>query len=164
VSMLGCFLAVTARQLETVQSDPKALHALLDSEPESSGGHGFDVDEAWDAIHFLLTGVRCGERAEGCPPLFGDREIPGSEYGYGAVLTLTAEQVKEALAWMRAHPPESLRSRYDAAALARAKIYPDIWRAQDGVVLEFVLGRYADLIAFYERETAADSALLFYLA
>jgi hypothetical protein len=162
--MLGCFLAVTPRQLETVQSHPKALRDLLDSEPEASGDHGFDVDTAWDAIHFLLTGVRCGERAEGCPPLFGDREIPGSEYGYGAVLTLTAEQVKAARSWMRAHPPEILRSRYDPAAMARANIYPDIWAAQEAVALEFVLQRYAALIAFYERETAVGNALLFYLA
>ncbi|MFY9655290.1 MAG: YfbM family protein [Methylocystis sp.] len=164
MSMLGCFLAVTPRQLGTVQSDPKALRALLDSEPEPSGDDGFDVDTAWNAIHFLLTGVRCGERAEGCPPLFGDREIPGSEYGYGAVFSLTAAQVKAALAWMRAHPPESLRCGYDAAALARAKVYPDIWRAADGVALDFVLERYAALIAFYERATSAGSALLFYLA
>jgi hypothetical protein len=74
--MLGCFLAVTPRQLETVQSDPKALQVLLDSEAEPGVGQGFDTDTAWDAIHFLLTGVRCGERAEGSPPLFGDREYP----------------------------------------------------------------------------------------
>ncbi len=161
MSMLASFLAVTPRQFETVQSDPKALLALLDNEAENDD-QGFDVDTAWDAIHFLLTGVRCGERAEGCPPLFGDREIAGSAYGYGAVFILTAQQLKEALAWMRAHPPETLRSRYDAAGLARAKIYPDIWR--DALALDFVLERYAALIAFYERQAAAGSALLFYLA
>lgn len=70
--------------------------------------------------------------------------------------------MKAAPAYMRAHPPESLRSRYDAAALARANIYPDIWR--DAAALDFVLERYGDLIAFYEREAAAGNALLFYLA
>jgi len=102
MSVLGCFLAVTPSQLTRVQSDPKTLPSLLEGEQNDFGDHGFDLDKAWDGIHFLLTGVRSGEQARGHPPLFGDREIPGSEYGYGGVFYLTAEQLKEALTWMRA--------------------------------------------------------------
>jgi hypothetical protein len=102
-------------------------------------------------------------QAKGCPPLFGDREAPGGEYGYGGVLYLTAEQLKEALAWMRARPQESLRSSYDATAFAKAKIYPDIREREDAAALVYLLQHYTALISFYEKETAAGSAMLFYL-
>ena len=60
-------------------------------------------------------------------------------------------------------PPESLRSRYEARAFAKAKLYPDIWEGEDAVALDFLLQHYRALIAIYEKETADGNAMLFYL-
>jgi hypothetical protein len=157
----GCFMAVTREEFNDIRANPEALQERLEN--EELRDREFDVDKAWDGIHFLLAGVKLGQVAVGVPPLFGDAEVEGTDFGYSPLYFLTPEQLKDALEWMRAHAPEDMRARYDAAAFEKADIYPEIWGREDDNAIDYLIDNYIELIAYYDKAAKAGDAMLFWL-
>ena len=64
---------------------------------------------------------------------------------------------------MRAHAPEDMRARYDAAAFEKADIYPEIWGREDDNAIDYLIDNYIELIAYYDKAAKAGDAMLFWL-
>jgi hypothetical protein len=115
MSMIGCYRRVTPTELRRLQSDPNSLNEFLYPEEEQLAAmealrdnttpplsRNFDVDKAWQAIHFLL----CGDSLEGAPPLgnvvMGGKEL-GGDLGYGPAL-FDLRRGASGCAGVRGHP------------------------------------------------------------
>ncbi|UQU66563.1 YfbM family protein [Couchioplanes caeruleus] len=129
---------------------------------EKLGEAELDLDKAWHGIHFLLTRSAwkttpgAGEAVLGGDPV-------GEDTGYGPARLLTADRVAAVAAGLRDLDAAALRTRYDAAALEEAEIYPGIWDADD--VFETYLGPNADqLRAFYLAAARENQAVLLTIA
>jgi hypothetical protein len=90
-----------------------------------------DLDKAWHAIHFLLT----GSAWEGEPPknfiVGGGTPIEDSDGGYGEARFFTKDEVAAISSALSELPVDRLLARYDGKGLADADIYPSIWARPD---------------------------------
>jgi len=128
MGMIAMFRRLSDVDLSRLREEPAVVADYLgEDELDGFGPHAdLDVDKAWHAIHFLLTGTAW----EGAPPLnfiiTGGAEI-GDDLGYGPARGLTSGEVRNLASALTAIPPDSLLQRFDPAAMTSAEIYPGIW-------------------------------------
>ena len=86
----------------------------------------FDVDKAWHAVHFTLTGHPWSTDGPLGQTVLGGAPF-GEEIAYEPARWLRAEVVSAIAEQLEAITPEEFEQRLDFAALQRADIYPEIW-------------------------------------
>ncbi|MEV4702383.1 YfbM family protein [Actinoplanes sp. NPDC049316] len=144
---------LTSEQARDLATDPSLL--------ETRGEAEVDLDKAWHGIHFLLAGNAwettpgAGEAVLGGDPI-------AEEEGHDARL-LTPDQVAAIAAGLRDVDAAALRSRYDAAALKEAEIYPGIWD-EDDVLDTYLLPNFDKLRSFYLTAAGQHQAVLLTIA
>ncbi|KKL73149.1 hypothetical protein LCGC14_2077820 [marine sediment metagenome] len=113
--------------------------------------HCIDIDKAWHGIHYLFNQSTKG----GIPPLkwvvFGDKEGPDLDGGYGPAHYLTPFQVSEVNDQIKNITLEELKKRYDPEEFWAENIYPPCW---DESEWDYLLFHYRQLKNFYQK--AAD--------
>jgi hypothetical protein len=114
--------------LSRLREQPALVTEYLGEDPPDGFGPfaDVDVDKAWHAIHYLLTGTAW----EGEPPLnfvvTGGTEV-GDDLGYGPARALTSAEVRLVAAALQPLTPEVFLRRFNPVALTAAEIYPEIW-------------------------------------
>ena len=118
-----------------------------------------DLDKAWHGIHFLLTGRADGGDEPANFLLHGGREVGHVDVGYGPARALTSAETQAAHQMLATLSDETLRARFDPAAMTRLEIYPEIWTGDDADddALGYLMDGVAELRAFLAA--AADERL-----
>ena len=164
MSMIAMFRRLSDEDLERLCDEPGIVEDYLGAEERIDGFGPFvdlDVDKAWHAIHFLLT----GSAWEGEPPLDfivrGGTEI-GEDLGYGPARGLLNMEVRNVAAALQLLPTNVLMRRFDRAALAAAEIYPNIWGRplEEDDTRGYVAENYEALRAFVIDAATAGEGLL----
>ena len=163
MSMIGNYLRVTPEQLEALKKDPESITDFLDAAQESApDGYCLDIDSAWQGIHYLLT----GDPLEGEFPLanavLGGYALGEVDVGYGPARYLEPEDVAACAEALSQLSEADVRSRFDPAAMMRAKIYPMIWDEGEDALI-YLLEYYGELVPFFQKASAAGDAILEYL-
>ena len=169
MSMIGNFLLVSDEDLDALISAPKKVHALLDQrvyDPEQPVDY-VDVDKAWHALHFMLTGTAW----KGDAPLdfiaVGGVPIGDEDVGYGAARALRS---KELAVLQRALEPitvDALITRYDGKAMEDAEIYPGGWTKldpRDPNEFGYFSGAYEELRALVRKGAETSQGLLIWVS
>ena len=86
----------------------------------------FEVDKAWHAVHFTLTGEAWEVVGVLGQAVLGGEDF-GEDLGYGCPRWLAPAAVAEVAAALAALPPAEFEQRLDFAAIQQADIYPSIW-------------------------------------
>ena len=86
-----------------------------------------DLDKAWHALHFLLTGTAWGGDAPLNFLLLGGREVGTIDVGYGPARAIDSRDVARIAAVLAALEETELRNRYRPREMMRLEIYPEIW-------------------------------------
>lgn len=159
MSMIGNFLALPQDELDCLFEEPEAIASALD---EKYADAIVDIDKAWHGIHFVLVGEQYG----GEPPLsnvvFGAKPIGEEDVGYGPALGTTAESVKQIAAALDEISEEKFREKFDASALEKADIYPQIWDEGDEA-LDYLASYFAELKDFYKSAAKSGNAVITFL-
>jgi hypothetical protein len=146
---------LNADELSRLTKDPSLTDELLDQTevlPE------LYLDKAWHGIHFLLAGSAWDTTGGAGEAVLGGEEI-GDDAGYGPARLLTPDRVSAIAAGLSTVQVQTLRARYDAAALSAADIYPGVWDEPD--VFETYLGPYfEELRTFYMAAAQQGDAVL----
>lgn len=162
MSMIGNYLRVSPEQLARLRRDPSLITSILypEGDEEHPDGTHLDIDKAWHAIQFLLTGEPWG----GEPPLHnavtGGFELGDEDVGYGPARTLTFAEVRAVSVALASISGEQLWSRFDADAFATAEIYPEGWSSEGK---DYILGHYEALRVFFADAAKSGSAMILYL-
>lgn len=158
--MIAYFRPISEDVVPTLSSydDDQIAEYLFPAEEQDDD---LDIDKAWHAIHFVLTGS-----AEPCSGPLGSAVLGGTpigpDLGYGAARWLTVGEVKEV---SEALPdPSELQARFDRAALGRADVYPQIWDEEDGELVDYVVSNYAAMRDAYRLAARRAQAMLIWLA
>lgn len=164
MSMNGNFLLVSDADISALMADPESVHALL--EERRGGEDAVDVDKAWHALHFLLTGTAW----EGDPPLnfiVGGTEIGDVDVGYGPARALGSAELAALDEALAAIPSESLAGRYDGPKMDALEIYPaGGWAefdANDAAELAYYAESYDELKALIHKGTLQERGMLIWL-
>lgn len=161
MSMIANYLRISPEQLEALRKEPSAIMDLLDPDDRghAEGAH-LDIDKAWQAIHFLLT----GDPWEGKLPLrnavMGGAALGEEDVGYGPARGLTPAEVRSVSVVLASISGERLGARFDASKFAEAEIYPSGWSADDQA---FIVQHYEALRAFFAEAARAGDAMVLYL-
>jgi len=164
MGMIANFRRLPDADLRRLSREPELVADYLAEEEPFDGFGAFadlDVDKAWHAIHFLLTGSAWG----GEPPLnfiaSGGTEI-GDDVGYGPARALDAVEVAALAAALESVPVDALLERFDPAALTAASVYPNIWDrpAEEDDARGYVGEYYETLRAFVLDAASEREALL----
>jgi hypothetical protein len=169
MSMILCLRTVSDTTLERLLKKPELIHALVNNEEvENDGaltdeGLSVDLDKAWHAIHFLLTGsVWEGEGREAFL-LVGGKTIGDIDVGYGPARGLTAAETCEIATALARITVQALAARFDGTKLDVAEIYPQIWvrDGQDG--LEYITEYYESLRQFVATACSKKMGMLVFI-
>ncbi len=127
MSMIGNYRRTTQAKLDDLLAHPEQLSSFLYPEEDADDSSHLDIDKTWHIIHFLLN----GDTWEGAWPLvgvvLGGTEISDEDVGYGPARYLTPPEVKEVSSALTSIPADTLWSRFNADAVRRAEIYPEVW-------------------------------------
>jgi hypothetical protein len=162
MSMIGNYLRVSQEQLARLLRDPSDITTVVypDGDADHPSGTHLDIDKAWHAIQFLLT----GQPWQGTPPLqnavMGGTELGDEDVGYGPARGLTPDEVQAVSTALAAISGDLLWSRFDAKSFVAAEIYPEGW-SSDGK--EYVLGHYDALRLFFADAARSGDAMILYL-
>jgi len=124
----------------------------------------FDVDKAWHAVHFTLTGDTDSTAGLLGQVVLGGVEF-GDEVGYGPARWLPAPAVSDVASALAKLTPEEFERRVDFAALLRNDIYPSIWD-RDPVaeeLMEYVCGGYGRIRDGYIAAASAGHGFIIHL-
>ncbi|GAA1763657.1 YfbM family protein [Luedemannella helvata] len=151
------------RLRELLRSDPNGAFDFVDELADLSLGdevddRTFDTDKAWAGLDHLL------EKAGGAPVnvIYGEETLTADDWGYAPPRLLDPDQVRAGAGFLAALPFDTLAAHYDARALTRAGVYPEIWHA-DERARDYLRTWYDGLVAFFTRAAAAGDSLVIYL-
>ncbi len=162
MGMVGCFRALKKSEMEALQVDPERVLEFLDDD-DSEDVYAIDVDKAWHAIHYMLTGSADGGPEPACLAILGGIEI-GEDLGYGPPRLLNAEDVSRIASLLESLPPDTFAKRYDPKAMDAAGIYPEIWERDGDEGLDYVLEWYQVLRTFYLDARGRHDGVLLWLS
>lgn len=161
MSMIGNFVGVSDVQLARLMKEPARITGFLYDE-DADGRKELDVDKAWHAIHFLLT----GEAWTGDWPLgfivVGGNEIGDDDVGYGPARGFTSGEVAEIDRALSGIDAPTLLSRWDSAAVRAAELYAVDPDALDDEA-DYVGSYYEQLRAFVHELASAGLAMIAYV-
>lgn len=173
---MGMILALNAlsdEKIEEIFANPKLLWKTLTSDEseeddflQCSGNiyaadyfgmqqeaENTDLDKAWHAIHFMLT----GSAWEGKAPLnfliCGGKEIDQSDTGYGPSRAMFSNETLEIKKELDLISIDEFRRRYNPAEMMQNQIYPDIWDRYDeqNKNLEYLVEKFELLKDFIDQ-------------
>lgn len=150
--------------LSTLLDDPDLVSGYLTGAQAPDGFGPFvelNLEEAWHAIHFLLTGSAWAGKAPLNFVATGGHEL-GEDRGYGPARSLTAGQVRKLAAALDRYPTAALLQRFDPAALTAADVYPGIWSrpGPERDPRDYVGAHYDELRKFVMEAAMAGQALI----
>jgi hypothetical protein len=166
MSMRGCYRRVTVAELDKLLKDSSDIFAFLypDDPTDLPEDRFLDIDKTWAAIQFLLTGDVIGDQGE--PPLsnavLGGTWLGDVDVGYGPARYLLPQEVRAVATALDAIPEAELRNRFDMAAMARAGVYPGVWKDEEEE-LGYLLPWYAALQTFMREAAQAGDAVLLWI-
>lgn len=118
-----------------------------------------DLDKAWHAIHFLLTGDAWdASLPQGA--LFAGDPVGGDPEVEPVARLLDPQTVKAFAGYLSAKPEDFVEQAFDFAALEAAEIYPEIWDRKDATDIEYVAHNFRALRSFVQAAAAADEAIV----
>ncbi len=161
MGMVAGFKAVTPDEVNKITLNPDSAMEFIDSEDEENSNTA-DVDKAWHAIHYMLTGRAEGGEKPASLAIFGGVAV-GEDLGYGPPRLLKPESVVEVANLLEQITPDELAKRYDPKAMDAANIYPNIWVRDGNEGLEYVLEWYIELREFYMKARNRGDGVLLWL-
>lgn len=159
MSMIMRWDAVGSADAEKARSlDPDAFWEWL---LQRDGRLSFDVDKAWQAVHFALAGDPWSTAGPLGQTVLGGEPF-GPAVGPEPARWLPAEAVRAIARQLAALTPEQFEQRLDFPAMQRAEVYPMIWDEDpeaDGLI-GYVCGGYEQLRDGYAQAAGAGQGFV----
>ena len=150
-------------QLKALQKSPETVIDFLEADRDDPtfNERKTDLDKAWHAIHFLLTGSAEG----GEPPLSlavaGGSPLGDIDFGYDKVRYLTEQEVREVYLALSAISVEEIEARFSLKELSEANIYPNVWEDHEEEI-DYVTYFYKKMVEFFRRAAEFGYSILKY--
>lgn len=147
---------------ETMASAGISADEMAQFQLDEDGVAEVDLDKAWHGIHYLLT----GSAWEGEVPLdfllHGGTPLGDEEESEPVPRLLDADEVQEVDRALAGIDADTLRARYDPAAMQALDIYPNIWGEGEEAV-DYCLHYFGQLQAFMADAGRLQRAVLIFI-
>lgn len=164
MSMIGFLLRATPAELEEYMNDSTLLETKM-AEEELDEEKLVDIDKAWDAIIYLLTGegYATSEHPLRNVIFSGQLVHEEQEMGYGPAHYNTPEQVAELSALLDKINADELRAKYNPADMEEKDIYPSVWE-DDEEIVTYLLDNFESVRAIYADAAQNGEAVVMFIS
>ncbi|MCB0976124.1 MAG: YfbM family protein [Acidimicrobiales bacterium] len=141
-----------------LEMDPEDFFDWLDSE---SAGVSFDLDKAWHAVHFTLTGTAWGTETAVGKAVLGGEEF-AEDMGYGPPRWLSPAEVAETATALEGLSVDQFTGMLDFESMAVNDIYPNIWGGDSEAddLVDFVVTGFRQLRDRFIQVAAAGDGFV----
>lgn len=148
--------STTAEELRTAD-----IEAFIDWLEDAGGRISFDVDKAWHAVHFTLTGDPWNPDGVLGSVVMGGEPF-GGDVGYGPARWLSPDAVVAAVRELADLTPDAFTSRLSFESMLRHEIYPQLWDRDhvDEQLVEFVADAYKEIRDRFAEAAAAGQGFV----
>ena len=151
--------SLSDQRVDDLLADPPLVLEILDG--EAADVEEFELDKAWHALHYLLT----GSAWEGEPPLNficqGGQEVGDIDTGYGPARALGADEVQDIANALEGIDADALAQRFDPEEMEKLDIYPSIWGSEpEADALEFCTASFTAMKDFIDRTAERGYGML----
>jgi len=163
MSMISILKFVSDDEIRRVPADLDGQDTFVDELLDDEQRKGAELDKAWHGIHWLLTGSATDGAEPLCYLLAGGEPIADDGQGYGPMRLLSAHKVAEWNSALTGISRDELARRFDAKAMLKAQIYPEIWASNEEDTLGYLLRAYDRLRGLVATAAKEGSGLAVYL-
>lgn len=144
-------------ELQALASSDQNVDLFLD--PERSN---LDLDKAWHAIHFLLSGNAFEADGPSGYLMMGGRPLGQVHHDYGPARALSPEEVKALYSVMQSMSDQDLQRRYRVEKMK--EIYPGYWEPElNGEDFPYLLHYFRTLKEYLSKLVEAHKGAVVFL-
>jgi hypothetical protein len=162
MGMVACFASPNVHVLNQLRANPEGMEEFLYPDDGASEPPNYaDLDKAWHCIQFMLNGTAAGGEEPLSFAVVGGAEL-GEDMGYGPARILEPHEVQRVASALAGIDDANFSARYDPVSMQAAEIYLADMCVRDGAeALDYILGNFHTLVAFYQSAAArGDGAIL----
>ncbi|WP_448100418.1 YfbM family protein [Luteibacter jiangsuensis] len=157
MSMIGHFERLSERRAKGLLAEPGGLESLFEKQDPSVAR--LDIDKAWHAIHFALTGQAWPDESPLAQAIFGGEPF-GDDLGYGPPRLLVASKVRSVADALAAIDPAKAVQGLDIGLLDDEEIYPGSWSSDEPASRDYIAYHLQRLRDFYNEAAARNEAMV----
>jgi len=152
MSLIGHLYLLPEARVQALLTNPSLVVSTIDSAYNEPGAGFVDLDKAWHALHYLLTGsARDGEG----PLAFllkGGTPVGDEDLGYGPARVFQPPEVAAIADALADVSQRTLLPRFDLKKLERLELYPGRW-SEVNLRSDYDLGYYFGPLEDMKRVT-----------
>lgn len=152
MSLIGHVYLLPEARIQALLADPTLVVAAVDGAYNEPAAGFVDLDKAWHALHYLLTGsARDGEG----PLAFllkGGTPVGDEDFGYGPARAFQPREVSAIADALADVSQRTLLPRFDLKKFERLEIYPGRW-SEVNLHSDYDLGYYFGPLEDLKRVT-----------
>jgi hypothetical protein len=152
MSLIGHVYLLPEARIQALLADPSAVVGTIDGAYNEPAAGFVDLDKAWQALHYLLTGsARDGEG----PLAFllkGGTPVGDEDLGYGPARVFQPSEVGAIADALADVSQRTLLPRFDLKKFERLEIYPGRW-SEVNLRSDYDLGYYFGPLEDLKRVT-----------
>ena len=164
---IGNFFRTDEKTVKDIQKGKLSLIDLLYDTTHKNAkvheDHVLDVDKAWHAIHFTLSG-EAGNSSKEAPlskVVLGGNLISDEDREYGPAALLTAEELPRVNSALQGVSKQWFWERFSVAEMAANHVYPVREDDDEETFFEYVYGYFEKVVEFFAEAEREKQAVLF---
>lgn len=124
-----------------------------------------EIDKAWHAIHFTLTGETDESDTNNflSKLVFSGNPVSDEDVGYGSAMEITADEVKRIHLSIRDITKSDFHHEFNVQKMAKNDIYPVTEDEDENEFFEYVWQYFELLNSFFARASQNANCILFYI-
>lgn len=164
------FFRIDPAILDRCRQNPSFCEDVLIGDEEGCA-EAFDVDQAWEAIHFLISDNRAfADQGVLDECLIFDYAITGEapvhrrlDAGHGPATCSHPDTVRQISRALLPLTRNHLHDRFDPEAMDAAEVYPENWTREGQESWDYLWHHFERLRDFYQRAAAEGQAVITWL-
>jgi hypothetical protein len=152
MSLIGHVYLLPEPRLDALISDPALVVPAIDAAYNEPGQGFVDLDKAWQALHYLLTGMPRDGEGPLAFLLQGGTPVGEEDLGYGPARAFRPQEVAAIADALAEVSQRTLLPRFDLKKFERLEIYPGRW-SEVNLRSDYDLGYYFGPLEDLKRVT-----------
>lgn len=166
MGMIGNYYMADEETVRSIQNGALSVEDLIyDENDDVDEEASLDIDKAWNAIHFVLTGEAELEDNHSllAKVVLGGTPVNEEDVGYGPALLITAEEVRQIAEAIQPIGREAFGERFHVAEMLENEVYPVMPDEDEEGFFEYVWDYFTAVQAFFQNASSQGKCVLFYI-
>ena len=166
MGMVGNFFRTDEATVQRLRDGKLSLTELLYDDFESVDDDCFlDIDKAWHAIHFTLSGEVWESTDDPLSKvILNSNLINDEDMGYGPAMLLMPNEVKDASNALEGVSKDWFRKKFSVSNMAKNEIYPVINSEDEEEFFDYVYENFKQVVVFFEKAAQLRECILFFIS